>query len=202
MGHASATARNAGVDAEAALVTHGTLYAVVAITGITGTASTDTFSKSAAHGLTNGDPVLLTAMTGGSGLTAGSANNADGNAKVYFVIEAATTTFKLALDPSGSAVNFTTDVSAVTVNLLYEIVGGSPTYARKALSFAASSGGVKALSASPVFDVPASTTIGGVGYYTAASSGTRHFIDGVVFETFSAQGTYTLTSGSISVANA
>ena len=200
MGTLSVTAKNAAAQAVADLCTHAGLFGVTAISGTTGTASSNVFSKTA-HGLVDGDAVLLTALTGGSGLTAGNASNANGAAKVYFVISAATDTFKLSADSGGSEVDFTTDISAVTVNKVTELTGGSPAYARQALSKNAASAGAVSLSNTPVFDVPASSTIGAVGYHTAASAGSRHGIDGVVFETFAAQGTYTLTSGTISASN-
>ncbi len=53
-----------------------------------------------------------------------------------------------------------------------EVTGGSPAYARKAISWNAASGGSKGSSTAPVFDVPAATTIGFVGLWSAATSGT------------------------------
>jgi len=53
-----------------------------------------------------------------------------------------------------------------------EVTGGSPAYARKALTWAAASGGSKALQATlPTWDVPASTTVAWVGLYDAVTSG-------------------------------
>lgn len=52
-----------------------------------------------------------------------------------------------------------------------EVTGGSPAYARKALTWAAASGRSKATSASAVFDVPASTTVRWVGFWDAATAG-------------------------------
>jgi hypothetical protein len=46
-----------------------------------------------------------------------------------------------------------------------EVVGGSPAYARKGVSFAAASAGQKSISAAQTFDVPASTTIRAVALY-------------------------------------
>lgn len=53
-----------------------------------------------------------------------------------------------------------------------EVTGGSPAYARKSVTLAASSGGVKSLSNAPVFDVPASATVRWIGYWTAVTAGT------------------------------
>lgn len=53
-----------------------------------------------------------------------------------------------------------------------EVSGGSPAYARKSISYAAASAAAKASSSSPVFDVPASTTVRWVGRWTALTGGT------------------------------
>lgn len=67
--------------------------------------STGTFTSSA-HGMANGTAVTLTAITGGAGLTVHA---------TYYVIDTATNTFKLSLTKGGTAVNFTSDVSAGTL---------------------------------------------------------------------------------------
>lgn len=80
-----------------------------------------------------------------------------------------------------------------------EVTGGSPAYARKSITWAAPSNGSVATSANLVFDVPGSTTISYVGYWTAATSGT--FLGSRALDTpqtFATQGTYTMTSGNIS----
>jgi hypothetical protein len=76
---------------------------------VTGVAATDIFT-SAAHGYSNGDVVIFSALTGGTGLALGT---------TYFVINKATDTFQLATTPSGSAVDFTTDLSAGTIQKDY-----------------------------------------------------------------------------------
>lgn len=78
--------------------------------------------------------------------------------------------------------------------------GGSPAYARKALTWAASSGGSKALAATlPVFDIPAGFTVKSVGLWSASSGGTLYGYWDVTDEVFAGQGTYTVSSGSISL---
>lgn len=72
-----------------------------------------------------------------------------------------------------------------------EVTGGSPAYARKAISWTAgSSDGVT--TATVVFDVPAGTTVVGAGFHTASTGGT--YLDGgaVTSQPFASQGTYTL----------
>lgn len=76
-----------------------------ALTGVTGVASTDTFTKTA-HGLTDGRTVRLSALDGGTGLFTST---------TYYIINSAANTFKLSTSSGGSAVDFTTDVTSVTV---------------------------------------------------------------------------------------
>jgi hypothetical protein len=75
-----------------------------------------------------------------------------------------------------------------------EVTGGTPAYARKTITMAAASEGAIAASTQPVFDVPASTTVTHVGFWSAVSGGTFLGSADVTDETFASQGTYTLTS--------
>lgn len=72
-----------------------------------------------------------------------------------------------------------------------EVTGGTPAYARKAITWSAPSNGV--ITASVTFDVPAGTTVVGAGLHTALTAGT--YLDGgtVTSQTFATQGTYVLT---------
>lgn len=74
---------------------------------VTGVAATDIFT-STAHGYVAGDRVVFTALTGGAGLS----TNRD-----YYVIAAnlAANTFQVSATVGGASVDFTTDVSAGTV---------------------------------------------------------------------------------------
>ena len=74
-----------------------------------------------------------------------------------------------------------------------EVSGGSPAYARKAISFNAAAAGAIDSSTVPVFDVPASTTITYVGFWSALTAGTFLGWADVTDEVFAAQGQYTLT---------
>lgn len=70
--------------------------------------------------------------------------------------------------------------------------GGSPAYARKALTWAPGTvDGV--VTATATFDIPSGTTIVGVGLHTAITAGT--YLDGasVTSQTFASQGTYQVT---------
>lgn len=53
-----------------------------------------------------------------------------------------------------------------------ELTGGSPAYARQAIAWGAASGGSKAMTGTETFDVPASTTVYYVGFWSALTSGT------------------------------
>lgn len=71
--------------------------------------------------------------------------------------------------------NGTTHVSAHTaysVTGANEVTGGSPAYARKAISYAAASAQAKASSTSPTFDIPSGTTVRFIGRWTALTGGT------------------------------
>jgi hypothetical protein len=51
-----------------------------------------------------------------------------------------------------------------------EVTGGSPAYARKAITIAAASGRARSASTQPVFDVPAAATVQFVGLWTNAGT--------------------------------
>lgn len=91
------------------------------------------------------------------------------------------------------------NVDAPTDNTT-EPTGGSPAYARKALTWAASSTGSKALAATlPVFDIPAGFTVKAVGLWSALTNGVLYGYWDVTDEAFTGQGTYTVTAGSVSL---
>jgi hypothetical protein len=73
-------------------------------TGLTGTASTDTFALSA-HGFVVGDMVAFNGLTGGAGVSAG---------QIYYVIASGLTSgaFKVSATSGGSTIDFTTNVTA------------------------------------------------------------------------------------------
>ncbi|MGZ4516704.1 MAG: phage tail fiber protein [Mycobacteriaceae bacterium] len=103
------------------------------------------------------------------------------------------------LDAFGSAYGFvslhTADPGTTGTS---EVTGGSPAYARKAVTWAAAATSSKSSSSQVVFDVPGSTTIAYLGYWTAATGGTfggSRPLD--VNQTFATQGTYTMAAGSI-----
>lgn len=91
----------------------------------------------------------------------------------------------------GTAATYGALFTAVTLpSTVTEVTGGSPAYARKALTWSAPSAGV--ITASATFDVPACTVVG-TGVYTAVTAGT--YLDGntVTNVTFATQDTVTVT---------
>ena len=80
---------------------------------------------------------------------------------------------------------------------LNELSGGSPAYARKAITWNAASAGSIDDSNVPVFDVPAGATVLYVGFWSALSAGTFYGAALVTQENFGGQGTYTLTDADL-----
>jgi hypothetical protein len=80
-----------------------------------------------------------------------------------------------------------------------ELTGGSPAYARKAVTWTAPSGGLIRPNADLEFDVPAGTTVGGWRGYSALTAGTDYGGEVLTNEAFAAQGTYTLLAASTSI---
>lgn len=73
-----------------------------------------------------------------------------------------------------------------------EITGGSPAYARDAVTWADDGAGVIRPDADHPFDIPADATVAGWRGYSAASAGTNYGGDDLPPESFLAQGVYTL----------
>lgn len=75
-----------------------------------------------------------------------------------------------------------------------EVTGGSPAYARKAVTWNAASAGDLDNNANPVFDVPAGVTVTHYGLWSALTGGTFYGGDPLsAEESYGNQGTYTLT---------
>lgn len=79
-------------------------------------AAADDIVDATSHGFAIGDAVVFTALTGGTGLTAG---------RVYWVVATshAANTFRVAATPGGAALDFTTDISAGTVAKVTDSTG-------------------------------------------------------------------------------
>ncbi len=89
-----------------------------------------------------------------------------------------------------------------------EITGGSPAYARKAVTWGAASSGTRNMSAAVVFDIPSGSNVSHYGLWTAATGGVfqggdslRDGSNNPVVESFSGQGTYTVTTASLTINN-
>jgi hypothetical protein len=80
-----------------------------------------------------------------------------------------------------------------------EVTGGSPAYARKAITWNAAASGNLDNNANPVFDVPAGTTIRRIGYWSAVSAGTYYGDSDITDEVYAGQGTYTMSDADITI---
>ena len=96
------------------------------------------------------------------------------------------------------------NLSSVTVGLFLgsplgtgvEVSGGDPAYARQSVTLSAASGGSRAHSNQPEFNIPSGGNFDYVGYFIGGSCIAE---DDVPEETYGSQGTYTLTSGTLSI---
>lgn len=74
-----------------------------------------------------------------------------------------------------------------------EISGGSPAYARQAVTWQSASGGAMGNTGNLTFDIPAGTSVKYVGFWDAVSGGNFQGYDDVTQEDFAGQGTYKVT---------
>lgn len=80
-----------------------------------------------------------------------------------------------------------------------EVTGGSPAYARKAVTWTAPSNGLIRPDADLVFDIPAGGVVDEWRGFTALTGGTDYGGAVLTEETFAGQGTYTLTAASTGI---
>lgn len=80
-----------------------------------------------------------------------------------------------------------------------ELTGGSPAYARQAVTWTDDGDGVSRPNANLTFNVPASTTVGGWRGYSADSGGTDYGGSDLTQEVYANQGTYQLLAASTSI---
>jgi hypothetical protein len=79
-----------------------------------------------------------------------------------------------------------------------EVSGGSPAYARVAIAFnAAAAGAMDDSTNGATLNVPASTTVAYVGFWSASTAGTWLGYVDVTDEVFASQGTYTVTDADL-----
>lgn len=181
----TALGKNAALGGVTAVITHlGLLQAGTPITGVTG-ATPSTFTKTA-HGMANGTLLVLSGLTGGTGLVVG---------RPYYVVSTAANTFQLALTPGGTAVDMVTTVTAVTATTYTEISGGSPAYARVTNSWnTAADGTIDNNVVGADVNVPAAATVNAIGGYSALTAGNLHDLSIVTAEgPYGAQGLYQIT---------
>lgn len=83
-----------------------------------------------------------------------------------------------------------------------EIAGGTPAYARKAVTWAAATGTdtrSRAINETPTFDIENGDTVSSIGCWSASTSGTLRGGADVDDEPYTAQGTYQVTAFTVSV---
>lgn len=170
-------------------ITHVGILRADAGKAVTGVASTDVLT-STAHGYSNGDVVVFSGLTGGTGIVAG---------RGYYVIDVSTDRFRLALTAGGAAIDFTVDLSAGTVTRIVELTGGSPAYARQRIAYnAAAAGSIDDSTNGAVIDVPAGATTDYLGFYSASTAGLLlAFGAPSAVENFAGQGTFTVTDADL-----
>jgi len=79
-----------------------------------------------------------------------------------------------------------------------EVTGGSPAYTRESISWASAASGSVSSDTNIVFDVPGSTTITHLGYWSASATGTFYGSRALdTSQTYATQGTYTISSGNL-----
>jgi len=107
-----------------------------------------------------------------------------------------TETFRNALLTYGGTL--ITHIGLVIVNGT-EISGGSPAYARKAVTWDTAAGGIMRPTVDLTFDIPASTTVAGWRGFTALTNGTNHGGQDLTNEIFAGQGQYKLLAASTGI---
>jgi hypothetical protein len=80
-----------------------------------------------------------------------------------------------------------------------ELAGGSPAYARKAVTWNAASGSSATGNSLPTFDVEGGDTVAYVGLWDAVTSGAFYGFADVTDEVFGGQGTYQVTAATLSI---
>lgn len=80
-----------------------------------------------------------------------------------------------------------------------EVTGGSPAYARKAVTWVTAANGDIVPNANLVFDIPAAGVVDEWRGFTALTAGTDYGGAALTEETFAGQGTYTLLAASTAI---
>jgi len=82
-----------------------------------------------------------------------------------------------------------------------ELSGGTPAYARKAITWGAAALGIIRPSADLTFDIPAGVTVAGWRGYSAATAGTDYGGEALTNEAFAGQGQYKLLAASTGISH-
>lgn len=138
------------------------------------------------HGLSTGNLIVFTALTGGTGLFV---------ERPYYVEEVSSSKIKLGQLTGTYTEAWTTEVLAATIAKLTEVSGGS--YARIKTTFGSAASGKTEDSTAHKISVPASTTVSYVGLWSAVTTGTLIAIEKVTAETFAAEGTFEVTASKL-----
>lgn len=80
-----------------------------------------------------------------------------------------------------------------------EISGGTPAYARKAVTWTAAAAGLIRPSGDLVFDIPAGATVDGWRGFSALTAGTDYDGKALTPEVYAGQGTYTLLAAQTAI---
>ena len=138
----------------------------------------------AAHGFSNGDLVVFTAIVGGTGLQV---------ARPYNVAGVTTNTFELTFDEAEA---WSTELTAGTeIAKVTEVTGGA--YARVASSYTAAKKGATTDSTSHSLSIPASTTVNYITNHTLITVGSMVVLDSIEPEAFTLAGTLADTTGKV-----
>jgi hypothetical protein len=103
------------------------------------------------------------------------------------------------LDAGANAIWLSAHTATPGLTGANEVSGGTPAYARIEATYAAASGGSKALSSSVTLDIPASTTVAFVGAWTAVTAGTFLGQVDTTDEVFGSQGTLEITTATLAL---
>lgn len=159
------------------------LLAAEAGRGVAAVGASGVFTATA-HGYANGDLLVLSALTGGSAYVAG---------RLYRVVSATADTFQLANTVGGAAIGGGSDVDAGTAKRLVELSGGSPAYVRLPTAFALAADGGNDDAAPHALNIPASSTVAYVGFWSDLAGGVLVEASPVPAELFSGQGVYAVS---------
>lgn len=80
-----------------------------------------------------------------------------------------------------------------------ELSGGSPAYARQAVTWADGADGIMSPNADLEFDIPAGDSVAGWRGYSALTAGTDYGGEALTQEDYASQGTYTLLAASTNI---